>query len=1011
MVAQPKVITAGHGQAYFDKDDYFTRSGEAQWFGKLALFYGLPTKIDSETFQKTFQENEKTQSLNFRFKVFDHLYEDFTDPIFREKVLGIQKAAIEETLDFVKKKYPKLNFTIHYDPSQKKRVYKFEIEEKKGKLCNSIKSTDLAKKNCSFYERVTKDQSIFRFYNKAFSKKLKGSGISIHNDDLLKKNGSVSICRGRIGIDLPFNLPKSLSIAAFAHNRKYYDEIMDCHHRAVKAALTFIEKEMIYFQKTVKGEKVLEKAKNGMLCAIIDHFTSRNLEPHIHSHSIIFSNIRNNEGKELRMENYMIFKMQMLAGMHYRTALSRILEENGFQIQVKNQKNHFIELKGFTDEMIMSFSSRRREILDELKKMGIEGPNAKIADLACRLTRNAKIEMDLDLLVESWQNDFKKLGIDDIDIKGDHFEATDSKKSSQATAEEKEIFHLNLVKELTESEGGFTEFEFYYFAMRDGSELRVSMEEAQHYLNKFHQNGIVLSSVIEDSIYYYTKEAAEMELDVFDRIIKGRDSFSGIDPEILEYYISTLPQRHNVTFTDDQVNAIRFFSNSDRYFCIQGDAGTGKTKLLREINHIFSSEGFSVKGICFSGMGAQNIFNEARIESTTIHKHLNNLEYLAGNFSPNQDFFNKKAWDFSGLEKPKKPEIWLVDESSMISNRIMDNLTKAAEMRDARVVFVGDFKQLQAVGAGAVFTRLINNKLVGVVELKENVRHSRTAQKHLLDAIEAAAKGFDSNSLKKGDFMSVYNSISNLRENITQVPDVKTGYRTVDRTPRLNRIVKDFMNLDPHQRANTFIITSQNNDREFFNEKIRLEMKTKGELTDGKLCEVLGKDKISHIREFSVGDKVVFLNNSLIYDVQVRNGSIGTVTGYSDNALHIKVGDEIIEVDLSNYNYLDHAYSITVHKSQGTTIPEKVFFSVDINQKWSNYLNSYYVALTRSNADIQIYTNGTPEEMAVLLSKKQYKFSILDIRNEERFLDEFEPDWSQMDQEFEDPDAQFSFSE
>jgi ATP-dependent exoDNAse (exonuclease V) alpha subunit len=111
------------------------------------------------------------------------------------------------------------------------------------------------------------------------------------------------------------------------------------------------------------------------------------------------------------------------------------------------------------------------------------------------------------------------------------------------------------------------------------------------------------------------------------------------------------------------------------------------------------------------------------------------------------------------------------------------------------------------------------------------------------------------------------------------------------------------------------------------------------------------------VRNFSIGERVVFLKND--NRLNVRNGMTGTLKHIDEKgALHIKLdfSGKTLRFNQSEYNYLDHGYVSTVHKSQGMTAKDVIFVASTENPQLNN-TESFYVAATRAKSSFQLFTN------------------------------------------------------
>jgi len=133
-------------------------------------------------------------------------------------------------------------------------------------------------------------------------------------------------------------------------------------------------------------------------------------------------------------------------------------------------------------------------------------------------------------------------------------------------------------------------------------------------------------------------------------------------------------------------------------------------------------------------------------------------------------------------------------------------------------------------------------------------------------------------------------------------------------------------------------------------------------------------------KKFGVGDRVIFQKNDKAVDV--KNGQTGVIKSIDeDGKAAIDIGkSRTVECNLNNrgdraYTYIDHAYCITSHKSQGSTY-DKCIAVYDVSNHKTNF-NEFYVAATRQREDVSIYTNSK-EKFKEQAQEEQNKISTLD---------------------------------
>ena len=210
----------------------------------------------------------------------------------------------------------------------------------------------------------------------SFSYKNAYQGVDDHGVSLRRKLKSRNSVPGR---DLTFSAPKSVTLLALVKEDK---QIINAHNHAVNRALDYIEQNCIY-TRTGKGGNSRQQTHN-MVAAIFQHQESRNLDPNLHSHCVVFNQTQGEDGKWRAMDNRELYQQKMTIGMVYRHELGQRIIELGHSINWREDGT--FDLASFKPEQLQQFSSRRTEIID------VAGANSsgKAKAYACVSTRNKK---------------------------------------------------------------------------------------------------------------------------------------------------------------------------------------------------------------------------------------------------------------------------------------------------------------------------------------------------------------------------------------------------------------------------------------------------------------------------------------------------------------------------------------------------------------------------------------------------------------------------------------------
>ena len=808
----------------------------------------------------------------------------------------------------------------------------------------------------------------------------------------------------RSGWDLHFAPSKSVSMVWAFGDEQQKTDMMESHHGAVESVMKYVEENLIEARTTDKG-KTVRVATGSMVAARFDHYTSRELDPQLHSHVVVANVTRRKDGQWRAIANEKIFNRELLTAL-YENELAAELNDRGYTVTMEKHdtgNSRYARIEGIDERIIDHFGKRQSQIDTAIESLKEHYPNAspgELRQMACLQTRQPKKMIDRDVLHASWDAQLESLGYTRGDLSRALMQQTGIEHTTGVKLSSWDTVHMACLA-INEQESTFTREEVMKTAARfsAGIHRNSDLEKAFHDLK-----GHTIVTLDKTAGIYTTREMKRVEQGIVASVKKGHEAVPSLFPT------THAEERTNHLYphlTTDQRNALaHILTSTDRVIGIQGDAGTGKTTMLDAARKELEGAGFTVRGLAFTGKAAKELNTGAGVTSTTLHGFLPKMN------TP----------EFT----PSAREAWFIDEASMVGSKQMSELIKAAEKVNARLVFIGDTKQLQSIEAGRMFRKLQETGAMKTVHMKETLRQKDEDYKQIVADI--AVKRIDS-AFEKMEGQGKVHAIPDddeRREAIVEEFTSKKDYRNVlvvtplnkDRN-ELNARIRDTLmqkgmlkgeehaftvrepkSLSPAEKhfAESYAI----GDIISTNGRIKgLKIGTRGHVMavnrqtqtlslladDGRTVEIdvaQHGHKVRAFREKSIrlapGDKIVFLNNQRALGVQngltaeiMKIDPRGNVTVKKDN------GKEITWNLRHGYNYLDHGYAVTDYKSQGQTSREVIF---NANTERTTSFNSFYVAATRGRDNLHVYTND-PIKLKEQVKHEALKTSTLDHGRED----------------------------
>ena len=797
----------------------------------------------------------------------------------------------------------------------------------------------------------------------------------------------------RAGIDITFDAPKSVSIQALHVGD---ERIFEAHRDAVKRTLQYMEDKYSYARVTANKETRADLQGN-MVAATFEHSTSRDNDPQLHTHSLIMNMV--NTGKGWRAHwNDQIYKDQKFIRSIYQSELAANVNKLGYSLE--HGKNGEWEIAGAGEEVIQKFSKRQntteeylKEHKEELQKKFPKANEAQLRNIAVKESRKAKEFVSKGELQSRWQEEAVREKIKETVLQPG---PPDKRDGPGISATE---YLTMAVDALHESESTFTAKEVLDAAMRMSRGEHTVIDLERSFADRLSKHNIVKLGEQEEKVKKKDNRTLGVKKEIFSSLemIKTESGIVQVFEDGKESVQSLLSEEkikeeleQYETLTAGQRQAIEhILSSKDQFTVIQGDAGTGKTFSMEKLRHIVKREGIQLelKGLGFTGKAASGLQADSGIKSDTISRFLGKEE--------------------ESEEAGGQKELWIVDESSMVGSQQMSKLIERAKKNEARVVFIGDTKQLQAIQAGRIFSDIQKLGTVQQVTMEKILRQKTEHMKAAVSGVKAFQEGSDEKGVDRAFALLKSTEVNDTDDRTAQVVDDFTGREnwkdSAIVTPlnkqrvAINQLIHEkfrdrgIIGKEDHeftirspesiQGINRHLARSYKTGQSvFITEQIQgmdagAEFKIKEQdfrantltLEDKEGKESYTVDlkrdgaKISVYKEeqrsFSEGERVVFLKNDR--KLKVQNGLVGTIKGIDAKGnvnVETENGNEV-GFSLDQYSYLDQGYALTVHKSQGATFRDGIYVT-NSGQSTMNSAESFYVALTRFKEDVTIYTDN-----------------------------------------------------
>ena len=431
----------------------------------------------------------------------------------------------------------------------------------------------------------------------------------------------------------------------------------------------------------------------------------------------------------------------------------------------------------------------------------------------------------------------------------------------------------------------------------------------------------VLTDTRDKIKYVYMPYAYECESYIAKKLVLLDKLCPVVDVGDISSFIAKEERKNALSYANMQRRAIAE-ALGNGVFVLTGGPGTGKTTIVKALIDIFESMGMSVALAAPTGRAAKRMSEATSREAKTVHRLLE-MEFE----SENGDKFRRNEQD------PLDENVVIIDEASMLDSSLTASLLRAMKP-GARLLLIGDADQLPSVGAGNVLSDIIASGRFAMVRLNEIFRQAQESL--IVTNAHAVNEGkMPELGVKNNDFFFLPRSSD--RDIAATIVDL---YR--------NRLPRSY----GADTVNNIQVISPSRRGEAGTENLNV-------LLQNALNPPAPLKNEYQFRQttFRVGDRVMQIRNNYELNWEksdsdgmgVFNGDIGVITDInrSSSCFEIMFDDRHVVYDFSLLEDLEHAYAVTVHKSQGSEYPIVILPAYNAPQMLLTR-NLLYTAVTRA---------------------------------------------------------------
>lgn len=758
--------------------------------------------------------------------------------------------------------------------------------------------------------------------------------------------------RAVAGFDYTFSIPKSASVLWAVADAGTQALVAQAHHAAVAEMVAFIEREVAATRVGATGPDgaAAQVDVSGVIATAFDHYDSRAGDPHLHTHVVISNKVQTaQDGKWRSLDGRPMHAATVaLSELHeavFADHMTRAFGVGWEQRDMGRDRNPAWAIAAVPEELVSEFSTRshhievekERLITEYVERHGRQPSTATILKLRAQATLATRPEKEVRSLADLTA-DWRRRATDLLGQDATAWASRAISSEAQLLLRADDI-PLDVIEELGQSvvevvgekrstwrrwnltAEAARQTMGYRFATTEDREAVVGMvvDAAEAVSLRLTPPELATSPALfrrpdgtsafrpKHSIVFSSEQLLAAE----DHLLERSRTTTGpmVTLETVEK-ITARPDRDGRLLGEDQAAALAAVAVSGRVLdVLVGPAGAGKTTAMNALRRAWETEHGtgSVVGLAPSAVAAQVLAEDLGVATENTAKWWTNHQLHGTTFQTGQ--------------------LVIIDEASLAGTLSLDRITAVAAEAEAKVLLVGDYAQLQSVGAGGAFNLLVSDR-DDAPELVDVHRFTHAWEKTASLA---------------------------LRHGCTEVIDIYLDHDRIsggDAEPMIDAAYTAWR-ADRAQGMVSVLVAESRDDVTELNDRARADLILDGTLRPGREVELNDGSRAG------VGDTIITrCNDRRLRNGKdwVRNGERWTITAVRDDgSITIRktgrrFGGSIVLPAAYVAEHVDLGYAVTAHRAQGVTTD-----TAHVLVEPTTTRENFYVAMTRGRDSNRAY--------------------------------------------------------